>query len=84
MNGKIYKEPNKCEEETNINIIYDKEMLSIYTNKVKLQKQLNRIIGEPTEEYKIKRSISGSRWDIHLNEYSKITKLVLKTNIFEA
>ncbi len=83
MKDKIYKEPIKCEEETNINIIYDKEMLSIYTNKVNLQKQLNRIIGEPTEEYKIKRSISGSRWDISLKDFTKINKLILKARIFD-
>ena len=58
-------------------------MLSIYTNKVSLQKQLNKLIGEPTKEYKIKRSIIGSTWKISLKEKNKIQKLILKANIYE-
>ena len=80
---KIYKEPNKAEEETTINILYNEKMLSIYTNKVSLQKQLNKLIGEPTKEYKIKRSIIGSIWKISLKEKNKIQKLILKANIYE-
>lgn len=56
--NKIYKEPIKTETETTINVLYDENKFVIYTNKVSLQKQLNKIIGEPTKEFKIKRSIS--------------------------
>ena len=73
---KIYKEPNKAEEETTINILYNEKMLSIYT-------KLNKLIGEPTKEYKIKRSIIGSTWKISLKEKNKIQKLILKANIYE-
>lgn len=83
MQNKIYKEINKTEIETNINILYEENILSVYTNKVSLQKQLNRLLGKPTKEYKIKRSIVGSSWDIPLNEKTKITKMILKANIFE-
>ena len=83
MLKKIYKETNKSEVETNINILYEENILSIYTNKESLQKQLNKLLGEPTKEYKIKRSIVGSSWDIPLNEKNKITKMILKANIFE-
>lgn len=83
MNKKIYKEPLKEETETTINVIYDMEKLCIYTNKVALQKQLNKLLGEPIKEYKIKRSISGSMWEISFREKSKISKLILKANIFE-
>ena len=69
--------------ETNINVIYNENMFSIYTNKVNLQRQLNKIIGEPTKEYKVKRSISGSRWDISLDNKIIISRLILKANIFE-
>ena len=55
----------------------------IYTNKVKLQKELNKLIGEPTKELKIKRSISGSIWEISLDEKNKISKVILKANIYE-
>ncbi len=81
--NKIYKETNKTETETTVNVLYSENMLSIYTNKVDLQKQLNKLIGEPTKEYKVKRSISGSTWEIPLNNKMKIQRLVVKANIFE-
>ncbi len=81
--SKIYKEPNKSETETTINVLYSEKMISIYTNKVGLQKQLNKLIGEPTKEYKIKRSIVGSMWEIPLDDKIRISRLVLKANIFE-
>lgn len=83
MKEKIYKEPNKAETETNINVLYSENKFVIYTNKVTLQKQLNKIIGEPTKEFKIKKSISGSLWEISLNDKVKISRLILKANIFE-
>ena len=83
MRDKIYKEPNKTEEETNINVMYAENIFSIYTNKVSLQRQLNKLIGEPTKEFKIKRSIVGSRWDISLDDKLKISRMILKANIFE-
>ena len=48
---KIYKEPNKCETETTVNVLYSENILSIYTNKVDLQKSLNKILGNATKEY---------------------------------
>ncbi len=81
--SKIYKEPNKSETETTINVLYNENKLSIYTNKVNLQKQLNKIIGEPTKEYMVKKSIVGSNWDISLDNKILISRLVLKANVFE-
>ena len=83
MNKKIYKEPLKEETETTINILYSESLLSLYTNKVGLQKQLNKILGEPIKEYKIKRSIAGSLWKIPLDDKVKIQKMILKANIYE-
>jgi len=80
---KIYKEPNKSETETTINVLYNENILSIYTNKVNLQRQLNKLLGEPTKEYKIKRSIVGSIWEISLNDKTKIQRIILKANIYE-
>lgn len=80
---KTYKEPNKCETETTINVLYGEKILSIYTNNVKLQKQLNRILGKPAKEYKIKRSISGSSWNVSLDDKIKIQKLIVKANIYD-
>ena len=53
--SKIYKEITKEEAETTINVLYNENKLILYTNKVSLQKQLVKIIGEPTKEFKIKR-----------------------------
>ena len=83
MDKKIYKEANQFETETNINVLYKEQIISIYTNKVNLQKKLNKILGEPTREYKIKRSISGSVWEIPVIDKVKIRNLMLKCNIFE-
>lgn len=80
---KIYKEPNKSEVETTINVLYAENMLSVYTNKANLQRQLNKLLGKPSKEYKIKRSITGSVWEISLNDKTKIQKLLLKANIYE-
>lgn len=80
---KIYKEPLKSETETTINVLYNEDIISIYTNKVNLQKQLNKLIGKPKNEYKIKRSIVGSLWEISLKEKNKIQKIILKANIYE-
>lgn len=81
--SKIYKEPNKSETETTINVLYAEKIISIYTNKVGLQKQLHKLIGEPTKEYKFKRSIVGSIWEIPFSDKTKISRIMLKANIFE-
>ena len=83
MKEKIYKEPIKEETETTINVLYHENKLVVYTNKVSLQRQLNKLIGEPTKELKIKRSIVGSIWEIPLEEKSKIQRIIVKANIYE-
>ena len=80
---KKYKESNKGETETTINVLYAENILSIYTNKVDLQKQLCKTLGEPTQEYIRGRSIIASRWDVPLEQKSKISNMILKANIFE-
>ena len=65
---KIYKEPIKEEMETTINVLYKEKKLAIYTNKVDLQKQLNKLIGKPIKEYKIKRSIGPRLRDVKFND----------------
>lgn len=80
---KIYKEANKAEIETTVNVLYSENKLSIYTNKIDLQRQLNKLLGEPTKELKVKRSIAGSIWEISLDDKSKISKVILKANLYE-
>lgn len=81
--AKSYKRIDENETETTVNVLYHEEMISIYTNKVELEKQLYRILGKATQEYKKGRSIIASRWDVPLKEKSKISQIILKANIFE-
>lgn len=81
--SKIYKEANKSETETTINVLYKEQVIMVYTNDILLQKQLGKILGEPYEEYIKGRSILGTTWKINFSEKSKITKMLLKANIFE-
>ena len=80
---KNYREINKDEIETTINVLYSEKKLVIYTNKVELEKQLYKILGKPTDEFIKGRSIIGSTWEIPLSEKSKITQIILKANLFE-
>lgn len=80
---KIYKEANPEEIETTVNVLYEENVISIYTNKVDLQRDLYKILGEPSKEYKKGKSIAASMWNVPLSEKSKISKIVLKANIFE-
>lgn len=80
---KRYKEPSKLELETTINVLYEENIISVYTNKPDLQKQLCKSIGKPEKEYVKGKSILASRWSIPMNEKSKISKMMLKANIFE-
>ena len=83
MKEKLYKELNEQETETTINVLYKQNVLSIYTTKIDLQRQLNKIIGEPTSDSIKGKYIIGSRWNVSLDEKSKITQIMLKANIFE-
>ena len=80
---KKYKEPLQSETETTINVLYGENALSIYTNKVNLQRELYKVFGEPEKEFKKGKSILASRWNISLDEKTKISKMILKANIFE-
>lgn len=80
---KNYRKINKEEIETTINVLYSEQIISIYTNKVSLQKELCKIFGEPKKEYIKGKSILGSCWEISFKEKSKISRMILKANIFE-
>lgn len=80
---KIYKEPIEEELETTVNVLYGENVLSIYTNKASLQRELCKILGKPKKEYKRGKSVLASNWTISLEEKSKISKMILKANIFE-
>ena len=80
---RIYKEPNISETETTINILYWKNVVSIFTNNVSLQKKLRKVLGKPTKEDMRGRSIVSSRWDIPIDDKTKLSQMILKANLFE-
>ena len=80
---RAYKETKKEETETTINVLYNEKIISIYTNKIELQKQLKKVLGKAKREDIRGNSIIGSCWDIPFEEKSKISQMMLKANIFE-
>ena len=80
---RTYKEINKEETETTINVLYDEELIVIYTNKIGLQKQLKKVLGKPKREDVRGNTIIGSCWELPFNEKTKISQMMLKANIFE-
>ena len=80
---RTYKERNKEETETTINVLYDEKLISIYTNKIELQKQLKKVLGKPKREDIRGNSIIGSCWEVPFSEKTKISQMMLKANIFE-
>lgn len=79
MSRKKYKEPKIEEMETIINVLYSENIISIYTNNVKLQKKLNKLLGEPKREYILQNYISGSVWDILLDDKKSMDIIMNKT-----
>ena len=80
---RTYKEINKEETETTINVLYNEKIISVYTNKIELQKQLKKVLGKPKREDIKGNSIIGSCWEIPFSEKTKISQMMLKANIFE-
>ena len=80
---RAYKEINKEETETTINVLYDEKLISIYTNNIELQKQLKKVLGKPKREDIRGNSIIGSCWEVPFSEKTKISQMMLKANIFE-
>ena len=78
-----YKEINKEETETTINVLYNEKMILVYTNKNELQKQLKKVLGKAKREDIKGNSIIGSCWEIPFSEKTKISQMMLKANIFE-
>lgn len=80
---RIYKEANKSETETTINVLYKEQIIVVYTNNVSIEKQLYKVLGKPKEEYIKGKSILGSVWEVKFSDKTKIRNMMLKANIFE-
>lgn len=64
------------EQETNINIIYSKNMLTIYTCRKITYNKLKAKLGEPTKTYYINKYISGGKWNIPFSDKRKLTSIL--------
>ena len=80
---RAYKEINKEETETTINVLYNEKIISVYTNKIELQKQLKRVLWKAKREDDRGNAIIGSCWEIPFEEKSIISQMMLNANIFE-
>ena len=66
MEKKIYKEANKGETETTINVLYKEELIVVQTNDIKLQKHLpfSAVAGSAWTEYKSSFQLQGYHADM--------------------
>lgn len=67
-----------AEQETTINVLYDEQIIKIYSSRVDVIKLLTKQLGEPTIKYKKSKSYwSGASWDIEFNDLKKIEKILI-------
>ena len=70
------------EQETTINILYEEQIVKVYTNRKEVIRDLTKRIGKPTKKYqKCKTYWCGADWDIDFCDVEKI-KNVLNKEIF--
>lgn len=70
------------EQETTINILYEEQIVKIYTNRKEVINDLTKKIGKPTKKYKKGKAYwCGADWDIDFCDVEKI-KNVLNKEIF--
>lgn len=70
------------EQETTINILYEEQIVKVYTNRKEVIRELNKKIGKPTKKYrKGKTYWCGADWDIDFWDLEKV-KLLLNNEIF--
>lgn len=72
------------EQETLINILYDEQLIRIYTNRIEVIQELINEIGQPTKKYKKSKTYwSGASWDIHFTEHQKINNILNRKLIID-
>ena len=81
MEVKKYKKTKEEETETIINVLYSENLLSIYSNKIPVQKKLNRYFGKATKEYMMKDKICGSVWEIHFEDSRDVSEILKKIQL---
>ena len=72
-----YLDTTISEQETTINVIYDEHIISVYSNRKEVVKNLTRLLGKPTKrDRKGKTYWTGATWDLDFNEFEKINKVL--------
>lgn len=67
-----------AEQETTVNILYDEQIIKIYSSRIEIIKILTKQLGEPTIKYKKSKSYwSGASWDIEFNDFKKIENFLV-------
>lgn len=67
------------EQETTINILYDEQMIRVYSNRQETIKILTEKLGKPTERYRKGRTYwTGASWDINFLDIGIIEKILPK------
>ena len=67
------------EQETVINIIYEDEIVKVYTSK-----DLTKKLGEPTTKYKKNKNYySGASWEISFHDNAKLRKIIVKDSFIQ-
>lgn len=70
------------EQETTINILYEEQIVKVYSNRKEVVQGLTKSIGKPTKKYrKGKTYWCGADWDIDFCDLEKI-KNILNSEIF--
>ena len=72
------------EQESIINIIYEEQIISIYSNRVEIIENLTKLLGKPDIKYrKSKTYWSGARWNIDFNDNKRLKKVLSKDAFIE-
>ena len=67
-----------AEQETTVNILYDEQIIKVYSSRLEVIKILTKQLGEPTIKYKKSKSYwSGASWNIEFNDLKKIEKFLV-------
>lgn len=63
------------EQETIINIDYEKSTVTIYTSKKSIYNRLVKKIGNPTKHFYTNKKISSAKWEIPFNQKKYLTSI---------
>lgn len=67
------------EQEVTINILYEEQVIIIYSNRKEVIQNLTEKIGKPTERYKKGKTYwMGAKWELHFKRANDISQILNK------